>query len=135
MGSMDTRVVSSVWPAATRLPAVISARPTRPEIGARTCVKDRSSAAASDGGFGRRDIGRRLFIARGARVELFLRNGALLDESRGALALGLRQRRLRARAGQLGLRLLERRLVGARIDDIENVAGLDLVTLLELAWQ
>ena len=85
-----------------------------------------------DGSLGRGDIGRRLLIARGALVELFLRDGALLDQSRGAFALGLRQRTLRACPGQFGLCLLELGLVGTRVDDVEDVALLDLVALLEM---
>ena len=50
---------------------------------------------------------------------------------RGARALGLGQRELRARARQLGLRMFERRLVGTRIDHVKDVAFLDLVALLE----
>ena len=114
---------------------MISARPTSPEIGARTSVKDRSSAAASTAASAACEIGCGLLVARGARVELLLRDRALLDQLGGALALGLGQRRLGARAGQFGLRLLESRLVGTRVDDIEDVALLDLVTLLELRGQ
>ena len=111
---------------------MISARPTRPEIGARTCGERQVERGGIHRRFGRLQIGGGLLVARGARVELFLRDRALLDQPVGALALGLRQRQLRARARQFGLRMLERGLVGTRVDDIQDVALLHLVTLFEL---
>ena len=48
------------------------------------------------------------------------------DQRLGAVELGVREARIGLGGGEIGFGLRDRRLIGARIDDEEDVAGLDL---------
>ena len=71
---------------------MISARLTSRRSASRTLREGEVQRAVSSAASRRCDVGVGLFVARGARVELFLRDGVLLDSRLGAVALGLRQR-------------------------------------------
>ena len=76
MGSTDTSVVSTGRrPAATRLPTVISRRPTRPDTGARTSVQARLSRAVCSAALAPRRLALGLVVGIGALIELALRQG------------------------------------------------------------
>ena len=67
----------------------------------------------------------------GGLVISLQRDGAGFAQIVGARQIGLGQRRIGARRLQIGRRLGDRRLIGARIDDEKNVARLDVLAVLE----
>jgi hypothetical protein len=64
-------------------------------------------------------------------VDGFLRQRLGLHQPVAAVAFGLGQSGIVDRAGEIAFRLGHRRLEGARIDHKQNIAGLDLLAVME----
>src|ERR1700757_2719706 len=78
------------------------------------------------------DTGLRLLVAGGAGVELLLGDGMLAKELGAAVALGLRERQLRARLRELRARLVALGDVRPWVDDEEHVPLMHLIAVAEV---
>ena len=107
-----------------------SARPARPEIGARTWVNSRLSLASADGGLGRVHDGVALRDGRLAGVGLVAGDGVAGEQGLRARVLDLRQLGRAARAFQFGQRAVELVAVAAFVDHEQQVALVDLLAFL-----
>ena len=115
----------------TKLPTDTLAMPMRPSIGALISVKARLMLACSRAAWAERHGGRRRALIRQVLIDRRLRDRVGPDQVLGSLQRDRRVPLGRLRADQLGLSLVDRRLIGVLLDDEQEVAGLDLLPLGE----
>ena len=129
-------MVSSVEPPlslpCTRLPTLTRWRLTRPVIGASTWVNSTLSWAAFSAPSAMVSAACAACKRLTALVDDLFGDGTGLHQGQPAIELALGKLRLGARIGKLAVGLRRHRLERAGIDDVEQVAGMDHVAVLEL---
>ena len=116
----------------TRLPTLTRWRLTRPVIGASTWVNSTLSCAAFSAPSATRLGGVRRLQGLTALVDDLFGDRAGLDQVQAAIELALGKFDLGARIRKLAVGLLGDGLERAGIDDVEQIAGMDHVAVLEL---